>query len=327
MTKTNKPFVSFIIVCWNNQDLLKECFESIYKQSYKHFDIIMVDNGSSDNSVAFTKEHFPLVRIIEAGENLRFAVGNNRGIELAFQNPDCQYVALVNTDARIDPDWLECLVGFATKHPKTASLQTPTVDYYDHSFLDSRGLVLDHQGRAMQLGYRDKKPELRTRKLFGVNAAAAVYSRDFLEAQPFGTDYFDSEMNMYLEDVDLAARAVIMGWDNWLVNKSCAYHMGSATSGKNPGFSVFMVYRNNAYLILKNMPLSIIVRILPGLVATDLQSIYRLFRGKNYIAIKSIVRGRSQSLLHFMPFLAKRKLLKKYRVAPTKVIWQQMSNR
>jgi GT2 family glycosyltransferase len=318
--------VTFVIVGWNNKSLLGECFDSIQSQTYRNCNIVYVDNGSGDDSVSYVKSHFSKATIIDAGENLGFAIGNNRGIAKALENKNCQYIALLNSDARVDPDWVEKLVTFAQEHPKGAAFQSPTFDYYDHAILDSRGLLMDHQGRAIQLGYREARPRLKTKRVFGVNAAAALFSRAFLEAQPFGEDYFDPDMWMYLEDVDIAARSVLMGWENWFVNQSRAYHMGSASSSGNPAFSIFMSYRNNAYVIVKNFPLGIIFKLLPGLVGTELQSIYNNARGRNYVAIKAMIKARFASLLHLRTYTAKRKILKPYVAASKQEIWRLMSD-
>lgn len=322
--RSKQPLVTFIIVCWNNRDLLEECFQSIDQQKYKQLHTIVVDNGSTDNSVSYIRSRHPKIELIETGKNNGFAIGNNIGIAHALKDPECQYVVLLNTDARLSPDWVEQLVAFAVKHPKGAAFQSPTVDYYDHNILDSRGLTFDHRGRAVQLGYREQNPNLKTKQVFGVNAAAAMFSRAFLEDQPFGTDYFDSDMWMYSEDVDIAARAIITGWQNWFVNKSCAYHMGSASSSGNPGFSIFMSYRNNTFVLVKNFPWSMILRILPGLIVTDVASIYRHIKGRNYIAIKAMIRARCYSLLHLRVYLAKRQKIKSRRVISNHDLWLLM---
>jgi GT2 family glycosyltransferase len=307
------PITYFIIVCWNNRDLLEECFETIYNQSSKAYSIICVDNGSTDDSVQYIKEHHPSVTLIENGKNDGFAIGNNLGIKKALEDKQCAYVALLNTDARLGKNWLQELIEFAESHPKGASFQSPTVDYYDHTILDSSGITIDTKGRAMQLGYRSSVSKLESKRVFGVNAAACLYSRVFLEAQPFKSDYFDSDLWMYLEDVDLAARATVMNWENWFVAKSLAYHMGSASSGKNPGFSVYMIYRNNLPLLIKNLPLSVLIRTIPGVIATDLVTLARLAKSRNIATIKALLKGRAVSLCLIPLFIRKRRILKQVR--------------
>lgn len=324
MVQTPAPIVSFIVLGWNNHDLLDECFASIQSQTYKNFNIIYVDNGSADDSVTYVRTQFPDITVVDVGKNTGFAIGNNIGIQKAFENPDCRYVALVNTDATLARDWLSTLVAFAQNHPHSGAFQTPTYDYYDHSTLDSYGITVDHYGRAMQLGYRQPAPPPETRIVFGTNAAAALITREFLETQPFGDDYLDSDLWMYLEDVDLAARATVTGWQNWYVNTSAAYHMGSASSSKNPGFSVYLIYRNNFPMIVKNFPLWLVLRMLPGLILTDAQTAIQLLRGRNKIALKAMLKGRLFGLPLAVKMIAKHRRLK--RAISTSDLWALMGS-
>jgi GT2 family glycosyltransferase len=309
----NKISVSFIVVGWNNRDILEGCFVSIQNQSYRSFNVIYVDNGSSDGSVAYVKKNYPDVVVIDTGSNSGFAIGNNLGIQKAFENNNCRYVALLNSDARIDHDWLEALVEFADKDSSGASYQTITVDYYEHSIIDSYGIKVDLAGRAIQLGYRQPLIPIHSHQVLGVNAAAALYSRNFLEEQPFGNNYFDCDMWMYLEDVDLAARATIMGWKNWYVDVSCAYHMGSASSSKNPGFSTYMTYRNNGLVLVKNFPLTILLRLIPALVFSDVALLLKLARHRNRTALKAIIKGRLKCLPMLPTFIKKRRIMNRHR--------------
>ncbi len=317
MKGAKQPHVSFVILGWNNRNLLDECFSSIKFQTYSNFSIVYVDNGSTDGSVEYVKNTYPEITIVKIAKNMGFAVGNNIGIKEALKSKDCQYVALVNTDATLSNDWLDTLVSFAIVHPHAGSFQTPTYDYYDHATLDSYGITVDRYGRAMQLGYRSKEEVPDTRIVFGTNAAAALYSRDFLDAQPFGDEYLDADMWMYLEDVDIAARATVTGWNNWLVSSSAAYHMGSASSSKNPGFSVYYIYRNNFPMLYKNFPFPILVTMIPGLIVTDLRTILGLIRGRNRVALKALIKGRLSSPLLLLKMHRKRILLGKMRTIDT----------
>jgi GT2 family glycosyltransferase len=163
-----------------------------------------------------------------------------------------------------------------------------------------------------------------SRQVFGVNFAAAILTRSFLEAQPF-SDFLDEDIWMYLDDIDFAARVNVMGWKSWLVPGAQAYHMGSASSSKNPGFSVFMSYRNNFYTLVKNFPLIIVLGVLPGALITDIRTLLQLVRHRNYSVAKAIVRARLVSLTHFGVFLTKKRTLAKYRKLSTRDLWKAMT--
>jgi GT2 family glycosyltransferase len=319
-TQVTHRRVTFVVVGWNNADLLEGCLSSAARQTYSGVRIIYVDNGSTDGSVNLVRERFPDVDILELPSNEGFAIANNIGITHAFQDPDCEYVALLNSDCRVAADWLESLIRFAQDHPRGAGFQSPTFDYYDHSMLDSRGITITRFGVAAQLGHRERSAVISTRRVFGVNAAACVYARRFLEAQPMGAEYFDTDMWMYLEDVDLAARAVVTGWENWLVAGPAAHHMGSASSGKTPGLSGYMIYRNNPLVLVKNLPLPILLVALTGLLAWDTRALANYMRARNYREATFVIRGRLGSLRLLVRFARKRRSVLACRAASTRAI-------
>lgn len=319
------PKVAFIIVCWNNEDLLEECLKSIEEQTYTNHLTIIVDNGSKDNSVSTARSLMPSAIIVEAGKNLGFAKGNNVGIKKAFEDNDVKFVALLNTDARLDKEWLTKIIEFAKHKPRGACYQGTTLDYYDHGIIDSTHIFISHNGQATQGSWRDVyQGEFGPKKVFGVNAAACVISRAFIEAQPFGQEVFDETMFMYLEDVDLATRAVVMKWDNYLVAGARAFHMGSASSGKNPGFSLYMTFKNNTGLIIKNLPWLTIIKLFIAIPRSDLETFRHLRRqGKNEASWR-IVKGRVAGLYPTPIYLFKRYKLRHLRKVDNKYLWQLM---
>jgi GT2 family glycosyltransferase len=311
MTKT-QPKVAFIIVCWNNEDLLQECFESIEKQTYRNHVTVMIDNGSADNSVATARRLKPDAIIIEAGENLAFAKGNNVAIAHALKDTEIEYVALLNSDATLDEKWLEQIIDFAAGKPKGACFQGTTLDYYNHEIIDSTHIFIAHNSQATQGNWRNPYTrELGPLKVLGVNAAACVVSRAFIDAQPFGAEFFDEDMFMYLEDVDVAVRATMMGWDNYLVPQARAYHMGSASSGKNPGFSLYMTFRNNSALIFKNYPFLTALKLFVRMPRSDRATYKHLVHLGNKAAAQKVLKGRINGLFRLPLYIGKRRAMRR----------------
>ena len=107
-----RPKVAYIIIGYNNEDLLAECLDSILSQTHQNNWILFIDNMSSDNSVKFVKEHYPETTIIEPGKNTGFAKGNNIGIARALEDEQVGYIVLLNTDARLDKNWTEKITTF-----------------------------------------------------------------------------------------------------------------------------------------------------------------------------------------------------------------------
>lgn len=311
--KVKLPKVAFIIVSWNNRDLLSECFDSIKSQNYANIDIYLVDNGSKDGSVQYIKKNYPEVKLIEEKQNQGFAKGNNIAIREGMKDKQVKYFALLNTDARVGKNWTRSLVEFAESRPNIALMQGLTLDYYDHQVIDSMHIYIDKNGSAVQYGWRKKRDLeiLHARKVMGVNAAAALYSRNFLEAQPFSDQYFDEDLFMYLEDVDISLRATIMGWDNYFVPKAVAYHMGSVSSDKKPDFSIYMTFRNNIPVLVKNMPLRLLIKFVLSMPLHDYRYRKELRKRGQFTAAKKLTKARFASFPLIVKLLHKRRILNK----------------
>lgn len=320
--------IAYIVVAWNNKELLDECITSINKQETDYAKkIVLVDNNSKDDTVKYIKSTYPEVLLLAQTNNYGFAKGNNIGIHEALKDSTVQYVALVNTDATLAPNWSQTLISAAQERPKAACLQSVTLDYFNHSIIDSTHIFISRYGQATQSSWRRPIPtgeDVAPMKVFGCNAAAMMITRGFIETQPFD-DFFDETMFMYLEDVDVAIRATILGWDNLLVPGTNAYHMGSfSSSKKNPSFSLYMTFRNNLGLMIKNLPASIFWTILFRIPKSDLASIRHLRRiGKGY-ATPAIIKGRLMSILYIPIFIGKRIKLNRQRNINAKYLWHLM---
>ncbi len=319
--------VAYVVVAWNNKDIIDECIQSIKNQDYqKKQRIILVDNASSDNIKEHVATNFPEVEVLPQTKNYGFAKGNNIGIAAALEDIDVEYIVLLNTDARLATNWTSTVIAAARLRPMTATMQSVTLDYYDQGIMDSTHVYISRYGQGTQGSWRTpiaKEKDTAPQKVFGCNAAAMLITRKFIEAQPF-KDFFDETMFMYLEDVDIAARSTVMGWDNYVVPGTRAYHMGSASSSKNPGFSLYMTFRNNTGMLIKNLPLSILLVILLDIPKADRASIKHLKRIGKPEGVPAIIKGRLASLKYIPIFLVKRHRLKKYRNVNTDYLWQLM---
>jgi GT2 family glycosyltransferase len=328
MENPEKSMWAIIVVCWNNEGLLAECLDSVRAQTIgaERLITIMVDNDSSDDSVAFVRKNYPEVSLIEVGHNSGFSHANNLGIRHAFQDDRVAGVVMLNSDARLEPNWLETITQFASTRPKAASLQSLTVDHANPSVIDSHHLYVTRSLHATQfLTGTPIDRTYTTQRVFGVNAAAALYTRAFLEAQPFD-DYLDETMGMYLEDVDLAARALVMGWESWFVEGTRASHIGSASSKhRSGGFALRQTWRNQPVMLLTNLPLAILGRGLRGLLLHELGAVRHLRATGQPELVGEILRGRRDSLKLIGYALRRRKVLKPYRRVDSDLLWELMN--
>ena len=119
--------ISVIIVNWNKADLLDNCLKSLQKQTYKDFEVIVVDNGSTDGSVDLIKKVYPEVRLILLPENRGFSIGNNTGIK----NSTSEYIALLNNDAEAHPEWLERMYLALKSNPNIGFCTSKILNYRD----------------------------------------------------------------------------------------------------------------------------------------------------------------------------------------------------
>ncbi|MCL2470169.1 MAG: glycosyltransferase family 2 protein [Propionibacteriaceae bacterium] len=262
--------VAFIIVTWNNRDIIAGCLDSVLEQTGVHPEIYVLDNGSSDDTVGIVRG-YPQVHLVESTENLGFARGNNELIRQALSDVPVRWVALVNSDAVLDPDWTANILGFVAGRPGVAGVQGLTVDYYDHDMVDSQHIYVSKRLQGIQYGYklRADRESYFPRKVFGVNAAAAMFSREYIENQPDPDCYFfDERFYMYYEDVDVAYRSLVAGYDSYFVPSSVAYHMGSVSANKMASmYTVTMTARNHLAVVYKNTPWPVIVKSMPDFVA------------------------------------------------------------
>lgn len=293
-----QPRVAIIVVAWNNEDILPGALDSVREQTYPFVDTYVIDNDSKDSTAALVARNYPEVVLIHGGSNLGFARGNNVAIEYALtRRSDYRYLVFLNSDARLRADWVERMVAFAEGKPTGALFQSVTLDYFDPQIIDSTHVYVSTSGQGTQGNWRSPYlGPVGPMRVFGVNAAAAMISRAFVEAQPLDM-LFDERMFMYLEDVDLSARATVLGWDNYLVPDTEAYHMGSASSGKNPGFSLYMTFRNNTAMLLKNYPAAVLVRMLPRVLLGDVRTVKHLVRQDRSRAAWKVVQGRAVGIL------------------------------
>ncbi|HRF28119.1 MAG TPA: glycosyltransferase family 2 protein [Candidatus Saccharibacteria bacterium] len=267
MAKSSKqPKVAYIVVAWNNKDIIDECLDALKAQTYANTAIYLIDNASADGTADHVRKKYPEVLLTASDANNGFAKGNNILIKEALKDAEVGYVALINSDAVLDKDWTKELVDYLHDKTNVAAAQGITLDYYNHSVVDAEHVYIRKDLQAVQhnYGHQFERSQAHPRRVFGVNAAAAMYSRDFIEEQQDMT-LFDEKFFMYLEDVDVSFRAIATGWDNYFVPTARAYHMGSVSAKKrSTTFNIQMTLRNQPALMFKNMPLRTFIALLPS---------------------------------------------------------------
>lgn len=247
--------LAIVIVNWNGLKFMPACLESLENQTYKNFQVYVTDNGSLDGSVEYIKERLDRRFIIFNQDNKGFAEANNQAIELALRDNDVQYVLCLNNDTILEPDFLEKLIKSAKLSPDdVGSWQGKVVTASEPRILDSIGIEIYPNMNAAQIGVGQiDDGQYYSSEIWGVNAAAGLYSRKLIEAISYNGQFFDNTFFAYLEDVDVAMRARRSGWKAMYVDDAVIRHIGSATSGKDSPFKWQLYSRNRWLLIKKNL--------------------------------------------------------------------------
>lgn len=261
--------VSIIIPNYNGAKYIKECIDSVYNQTYKDYELIVVDNASRDDSNKIIEENYPQIKLIKNSINTGFSIAVNQGIKTAKG----EYVILLNNDTLAEPTWLEALVNAIEKDKKIFSVCSKMIQYYDNKKIDDAGDEYCILGWAWKRGDGKSTDEYtKTVEVFSSCAGAAIYRKSIFDE----IGYFDENFFAYMEDVDISYRAKIHGYKNVYCADAKIYHIGSATSGsKYNAFKIKLAARNNIYVPYKNMPLlQLIVNIIPLLIGILVKYIF-----------------------------------------------------
>lgn len=245
---------SVIIPNWNGRYLLEDCLLSLSKQSFKNFEIILVDNGSIDDSLEYVESNFPRVRVLKLRKNFGFAKAINEGVEAS----NAEYVVLLNNDTAVNKNWLESLIECASEHPEVISVNSKLLNFYHKKIIDGVGILINEVGQARSIGWQeeDRGHYEKESYIFGATGGASLFKReDFIKLGRFDESYF-----MYSEEVDLAFRAQFAGFKSIFCPKAIVYHKHKATSKKLLSHIEYWQFRNMTQTIIKDFPASILLK-------------------------------------------------------------------
>lgn len=289
--------VTLIIVNWNGRQYLQDCLDSVLDQTYTDFEVIVVDNGSSDDSVCFIRENYPQVKIVCLDENLGFTGGNIAGFEVA----QGQFIALLNNDTRVEQDWLGELVN-AMRARSDLGICASKIVIDGTNLIDSAGDCFTTAFTGTKIGYKQPASLFgEPRSVHGGCAAAILYRRSMLEQIGF----LDDDFFFNHEDTDLNIRAWLAGWKCAFVPQAVVHHKVSGSIGHLSARTVYFFSRNNEWVWLKNIPLTLMVRLLPARILYELFAFlyYGILSGQ----LGAFLRGKIDAIKNIRRVLAKRK--------------------
>ena len=253
--------VTVVIPNYNGLRFLKDCLDAMERQTMKEVVTVVIDNGSTDESVPFMEANYPWVKIVRMKENTGFCHAVNEGIKLS----ETPYVLLLNNDTEVEPRFVEELYKAIDASEDIFSVSSKMLNFVDRDIMDDAGDGYSAIGWQYQRGVgRHEKYYMKPANVFSACAGAAIYRKSVFEE----IGYFDKSHFAYLEDMDMGYRAKVYGYRNMYCPKARVYHVGSGSSGsKYNDFKVSHSSRNSIYLVYKNMPLLQLIINVPALAA------------------------------------------------------------
>jgi GT2 family glycosyltransferase len=244
-----KPFVTVVIVTYNSHAVVAVCLDALASQTYPryYFQTVVVDNASRDGTVAFLREQYPQVRVLEQKRNLGFGRANN----VAFHATTSDYIALINPDCEIYPDWLEQMVNFMEQHPQ-AGIAGSKIYYRKSQFIQHIGgeiganLLTQHIGA----GEFDKGQYEQPLPFPYVTGAALMFRRDVVQA----LGYFDEGYFMYYEETDLCWQVQRQGYAVLYCPQAKAVHNETQSLGQRATLHYLYYYhRSRLYFMTRSL--------------------------------------------------------------------------
>jgi GT2 family glycosyltransferase len=270
-----KPFVSIVILNFNGVNYLKKFLPSVLATQYENYEVVVADNGSSDNSLEVLKSEFPTVKIITSPTNEGFAGGYN----WALKRIEADYYVLLNSDVEVTPNWIAPMVEVLEANPQNAACQPKLLSYQEQDsfeyagaaggWIDTLGYPFS-RGRVFDVCEKDQQQYEDTAPIFWASGAAMM-----IRAKVFHALHgFDDSFFAHQEEIDLCWRMHLAGYKAFCCPQAVVYHVGAGTLPRG-GRKVFLNFRNNLVMMCKNLPYSELAWKMPVRFALDAISAWK----------------------------------------------------
>lgn len=244
----NKNMISVCIVTRNRKDCLKRCLESLFSQSHSFDELIIVDNGSTDDTIPFIEENFPQALLIKNKGNL----GQDKGRNQAIKQSKGNYVFCLDDDLILEKDYLREIMMVFSESEKAGAVQGKILQYdlvdgqpIKKDTIDSLGFRIFRNRRIVDWhrGEKDLNMDKKAMEIFAPNTAAVVFKREVLEQAKIDGEYFDEDFFRQVEDVDFGWRIRLVGWNVFYQPKAVAWHDSHSSKKITRGYSDFIKHR------------------------------------------------------------------------------------
>jgi len=247
--------LAIVILNWNGQKFLSQFLPALIQYAPAYSEIIVADNASTDSSVEFLKTEFPSIKIIQNNENGGFSKGYNN----AFQQVEAEYYCLLNSDIEVTENWVEPIIALLDNNPDVAVVQPKLLSFNNKTqfeyagasggFLDCFGYPFC-RGRVFGCLEKDDKQYDNAIEVFWATGAA-LFTRSAVYHKING---LDEDFFAHMEEIDFCWRVKNLGYKVMVEPKSVVYHVGGGTLPKNSAQKTYLNFRNNMFLLLKNLP-------------------------------------------------------------------------
>ena len=298
--------VTFVVLNYNGRELLPVVLASIFGQTVEGFKTVVIDDASADDSVAYLAAEWPLVEVVASERNMGISAAMARAVSIA-RTP---YLALLNNDLELDPRWLAEMLSAMAEHPHAAAADGKMLSFHDRTVLDGAGDEMQRNGypRRRGGGERDRGQYEQPGEVFSATGGAALYRREALDR----VGPFDADLGAYYEDVDWGFRERLLGLRTRYVPKAVCFHMGSATTSREPGRYASLIVRNQMLVMVKDFPAALLLFHLPRILL--FQAKWLVFNSLHGLGAAHI-RGLRQAAGELPATLRKRRAIQRARTA------------
>lgn len=264
-----------VILNWKGRDYVGDCIRSVLDQTYGDLGVIVVDNGSPDGSAEYIRSTFPEAQLVALPENLHFARGTNAGVEAALRDPKCRYIITLNNDTKVEAEFAAELVK-AVESDHAGMVQAKLLFMDRPNVLNTTGVSPTRDGAGVDRGWnqRDEGQFDTATDVFAPTAGAALYRREIFDT----VGLFDADFVAYYEDLDLAWRARLAGWEARFAPRAIVYHMYSHSSSYQSAWKTYQGERNRIWTLVQNYPLRYVTAAVPWNAARVLAAVQRRIR-------------------------------------------------
>jgi hypothetical protein len=306
------PKIAIVILNWNGAKLIRQFLPSVINFSKGDLtEIIVADNGSTDNSLEILRNEFPGVQLLDLNQNYGFARGYNE----ALKRIEADYFVILNSDVEVTSGWLRSPINLMESNPEIAAVQPKILSYHQKTLFEYAGAAggfIDRYGYPFCRGRIFNELETdcgqydQTTEIFWATGACMfVRASQFHEAGGFDADFW-----AHMEEIDLCWRLKNRGYKIVYTPESTVYHFGGGTLAYDNPKKLFLNFRNNLWLLFKNLPGKQLVSVLFIRMVLDAVTAFKLLAEFNLNGIRSVLKAHYYFWISLPVLLKKRKLVK-----------------